>query len=99
MRSLQPVILLIMVDNIGNQLLLIETTLIDSIFGEVRLDDIQLAQMPPTLALITHTFLIMMMLKVVAHQLGGCFAKIVLLSEAEFVVVAATLGLAELADV
>ena len=40
MRSLQPIILLIMIDHIRDGLLLIEALLVDRILGEVRLDDV-----------------------------------------------------------
>jgi len=55
--------------------------------------------MPTTFALIAHTLLIVMMMEVVVNKLGGSLPKAILLSEAEFVVVGAVLGLTELADV
>jgi hypothetical protein len=69
MRTLQSIVFLIMIDYIRNQFLLIETTLVDSIFGQIGLDDVQLAEMPSTFALITHTLFIMVVLEVVANQL------------------------------
>jgi hypothetical protein len=43
MWSLETIILLIMVHNVGYKFLLVEATLIDSILGEVRLNDVQSA--------------------------------------------------------
>lgn len=38
--SLQPIILLIMIDNIGYVFLLVEAALVDCVFGEVWLDNV-----------------------------------------------------------
>ena len=68
MRSLQLIILFIMIDNIGNSRLLIETLLIDSILRKIRFDNIHLAQMPSAVTISTHTFLLMMMRKIRIRQ-------------------------------
>ena len=99
MRSLQLLILLIMIDYIRNQFLLIEATLIDSIFGKIWLDNVELAEMPTTFTLIAHALLIVVMLEVVGQELRGSFTEAVLLGEAELMVMGASLGLSELADV
>lgn len=96
---LQLIVLFIMVHDIRYQLLLVETALVNGVFGEVGLDHVELAQMPAALALIAHALLIVMVLEVVAQQLGGSLAKAVLLSHAELVVMMTALGLPELAHV
>jgi len=64
MRPLQPIVLLIVVDDIGNQLLLIEAALINRVLGQVRLDDVQLAEVPPTFTLIANALLAVVVLEV-----------------------------------
>ena len=48
MRSFQFIILFIMVNNVGNRTLLIEASLVNGIFGKVRFDDVEFAQMSAT---------------------------------------------------
>ncbi len=88
-----------MIDYIRNQFLLIETTLVDSIFGQIGLDDVQLAEMPSTFALITHTLFIMVVLEVVANQLWGSLTEAVLLGETELVIMATSMCLPKLTNV
>ena len=59
-RTFKFFILFVMVDEVGNGTLLIETSLVDGIFGEIRLDDMELAQMPTALAVIAEALLLMM---------------------------------------
>lgn len=99
MWALQLLIFLIMFDDIRNQFLLIETALINSIFGKIRLDDIQLAEMPSTFTLIAHTLFVVVVLEVMVQQLRGSFTEAVLLGDAELVIMAASMGLSKLADV
>ena len=99
MRPLQLIVLLIAVDDIGNQLLLIEAALINRVLGKVRLDDVQLAEVPPTFTLIANALLTVVVLEVMTQQLRGRLAEAELLSEAELMVMGASLGFTELADV
>lgn len=99
MRSLQPIVLLIVVDDIGNQLLLIEAALINRVLSQVRLDDVQLAEVPPTFTLIANALLAVVVLEVMTQQLRGRLLEAELLSEAELMVMGASLGFTELADV
>lgn len=64
MRPLQPIILMSMSHKIGDWLLLIEALLVNSSLGEVRLDDVKLAQMPSALTLLTDTHVGIMMTEV-----------------------------------
>jgi hypothetical protein len=99
MRSLQLIVLLIVVDDIGNQLLLIEAALINRVLGQVRLDHVQLAEVPPTFTLIANALLAVVVLEVMTQQLRGRLLEAELLSEAELMVMGASLGFTELADV
>ena len=64
MRSLEPIVLLIMVDHIGDGLLLIEALLVDGVLGEVRLDDVELAEMPAAVAIAAHAVELVMVVEV-----------------------------------
>ena len=99
MRAFELVVLFVMIHKIRNNLLLIETALINSIFGKIRLDDIQLAEMPSTFTLIAHTLFVVVVLEVMVQQLRGSFTEAVLLGDAELVIMAASMGLSKLADV
>ena len=61
MRSFQFIILFIMVDDVGNRTLLIEASLVNGIFGKVRFDDVEFAQMSATLTVIADAFLLVVM--------------------------------------
>jgi hypothetical protein len=52
MRPLESIVLLIMVDYIGDEFLLVEAALVDGVLGEVGLDDIQFAEVPSAVAII-----------------------------------------------
>ena len=67
MRPLQLIVLLIAVYDIGNQLLLIAAALINRILGQVRLDDVQLAEVPPTFTLIANALLEVVVLEVMTQ--------------------------------
>ena len=58
----------------------IEASLINSIFGQIRLNNIKLAHMPFTMAVITNAIVSIMVIKVVTEELGCCFIKIILIS-------------------
>ena len=64
MRSLEPIVLLIMVDHIRDGLLLIEALLVDGVLGEVRLDDVELAKVPAAVAIAARAVELVMVVEV-----------------------------------
>lgn len=96
MRALQLFILLIVVDDVGNGFLLDEAALIDRIFSQIWLDDIQSAEVPSTMAIITHTGFLIMMVKVGRCELGGGYVEILLVRLTKFMIMLASLCLHKL---
>jgi hypothetical protein len=99
MRPLKSIVLLIVVDNIGDGFLLIETTLVDGILGEIGLDDIELAEMPSAVTIIADAILVIVMVEVSTGQLGGSSIEDVSVVDAVFVIMLAPLGLDEVTGV
>ena len=64
MGPFEFVILLIAIDDVRNRRLLIEAALVNGVLGEVRLDDMQLAQMTPAITLAAYTTLLVMVREV-----------------------------------
>lgn len=93
MWSLETIILLIMVHNVGYKFLLVEATLIDSILGEVRLNDVKSAKMPTTIAVVADTISLMMMIEIVPTELTSSLIEVVRLFLAERMVMPTTLCL------
>ena len=93
MWSLETIILLIMVHNVGYKFLLVEATLIDSILGEVRLNDVQSAKMPTTMAVVADTISLMMMIEIVPTELTSSLIEVFCLFIAERMVMPTTLCL------
>ena len=73
--------------------LLIEAALVDSVFGEVRLNDVQLAKMTSAMAVIADTVGLMMMIKIVAAEPTGSLIEVVGLFLAQRMVMPTTLCL------
>lgn len=92
-RTTQLVILLIMVDDVWNRFLVIEAALVDSILGEVRLDDIELAQMPSAAAIITDAIIFIMMAEVGRGQLRSSLPELVFVGHTKVMVVLALVRL------
>lgn len=93
MWTAQGVILLIMVDNVWNCFLLVEAALVDSILGEVRLDDMEFAQMSSTTAIIADAIIFIMMAKVRRGQLRSSLPELVFVGDTKVVVVLALVRL------
>lgn len=89
----QGVILLIMVDDVGNSFLLVEAALVDSVLGEVRLDDMELAQMSSAAAIITDAIIFIMMTKVRRGKFGSSLPKLIFVGDTKVVVVLALVRL------
>lgn len=64
MRSLELIILLIMVDDILDCHLLVEASLVNGLLGEIRLDCVKFAEMASAVALITEAVLMIVVLEV-----------------------------------
>lgn len=88
-RAAQGVILLIMVDDVGDSFLLVEAALIDSVLGEVRLDDMELAQMSSAAAIIADAIIFIMMTKVRRGQFGSSLPELIFIGDTKVVVVLA----------
>lgn len=71
MRSLQPFILLIVIDFVPDRPLLVVAAFVDCLLGESRPNHAQLAEMPPALALLAETFSLLVVSEVVITQLLG----------------------------
>ena len=69
-----------------------EALLVDGVFGEVWLDNVQLAKMPSTVA-ITADAAVLVVAEVAVCEFACSFIEVVLLVEALVVVVAAALRL------
>lgn len=64
MGSFELVIFLIVIDDVRNRRLLVEAALVNGVLGEVRLDDVQLTQVTPTITLVAYATLLVMVRKV-----------------------------------
>ena len=67
MRSMQSIIFFVVINNIGYLFLFIEASLVNSIFGKIRLNNIKLAHMPFAMAITADTIVSIMMIKVVTE--------------------------------
>lgn len=94
-RSLQSAVFLVVVDDVGDLLLFDEALLVDGVFGEVWLDNVELAQVPAAVA-IGADAAVLVVVEVAVCEFGGSFVEVVLLAEAVVVVVPAALRLREL---
>lgn len=56
MRPLESIVLFVVVYDVWNGALLVETALIDGVFGQIRLDDVHLAKMASAVAVRAYTF-------------------------------------------
>lgn len=63
-----------MIDYIGYVFLLVEATLVDSAFGEIRLDDVQPTEMPSACTIITETLVVVA--EIVTCEPTSCLAKV-----------------------
>ena len=93
MRSLETIIFLIMIHNVWDMFLLIEAALVDSVFGEVRLNDVQFAKMTSAMAVIADTVGLMMMIKIVSAEPTGSLIEVVGIFLAQRMVMPTTLCL------
>lgn len=59
MRSFQLIIFFVMIDDVRNGHLLIKASLIDSILGEVRLNNMHLAEMTTAQTIVANTTLLL----------------------------------------
>lgn len=75
MRTFQFIILLIMVDDVGDSSLLIEATLIDRGLGEIGFDDMQFAEMTAAATISADTLIGVVMREVGVGQFGGCLIE------------------------
>lgn len=82
MWSLQPIIFMSVSHDVGDGFLLIKALLVNSSLRKVGLDDMKLAQMPSTLALITDTHIGVMMAEVGLSEFAGSSIESVLIMDA-----------------
>ena len=82
-----------MIDNIWNSFLLVETSLVDGVFGEIGLYDMHFAEMSTTLTFIAETRLLIMMHEVSVGQFRSRFSEEFVVNQALLVVVEAALCL------
>ena len=68
MRSLQLVILLIMIHNIFDWLLLVVAPSINALLGECRFDDIEFAKMSAAIAILAAAIFLIVVVKVVIGE-------------------------------
>ena len=78
-RSLQLIILFIMIDDVGYRLLMIKTFTIYGIFCQIGLDDIEFTIVSSTFTIFAETTLIVMMIEICIMQFGSCFSKYIFL--------------------
>lgn len=95
MWSLQSIVLLIMIYNIGDNFLLIEALLIDGVLGEIGFDDVQFAEMPAAVAITAHAIELIMVVEVGAMQLRCSFVEGIGIVGTFIVIVFAPLSLHE----
>ena len=81
-----------MVDDVGDGALFRIASLIDGIFGEVWLDDMEFAKMPSASTFLADAILRIMMVEVDTRQLGGSLSEGVFFYIAEVVIMAVSLG-------
>lgn len=93
MRSLKAIVLLIMIDDIRDLPLLIEAALVNGIFGEIRLDDVEFAKMTSAVTIITDTVSLVVMFKVMSSQLTCCFIELLCLLLTMIVIMRTALSL------
>lgn len=86
MISFQFVVFLIVVDFIGNHFLGVETSLIDRVFGKLRFDNFELADMPTTGAFVTEATIVVMM-EIDLIQFCGCFGEGIIFAQTVLVIV------------
>lgn len=75
MRALQSIVLFIMINDIFDGMLLIVASFIDSFFGKSWSDDIELAKMPSTKAVLTAAVFLIMMREVIISQMMRSFRE------------------------
>jgi hypothetical protein len=75
MWPLKFLILLVVVNNVGDSLLLHKGALVDGVLGEVGFDDVQLAEMAPTMADVAQTRLLVVMVEITIAQFRSCLVK------------------------
>lgn len=93
MRTFEFLVFFVMIDNIRDCFLMIETSLIDSIFSEIRLYDMHFAEMSSTITVIAETRLLIMMHEVGARQFRSSFSEELVISQTLLAVVEAALCL------
>lgn len=81
-----------MVYNVRDCTFLGVASLIDGIFGEVRLDDVKFAEMSSASTFLADAILRIMMIKVDTRQLGGRLSKSVFFYIAKIVIMTVSLG-------
>ncbi len=92
MGSLELVVLLIMVDDVFDCNLVVEASLVNCLFGEVRFDCVKFAEMAPAVALVTKTVLMVVVREISICQFGSSFVKDVFVFQAVLVVVETSLS-------
>ncbi|EFX61274.1 hypothetical protein DAPPUDRAFT_122357 [Daphnia pulex] len=93
MWSLEAVVLLIVVDDIGDLFLLVEAALVDGVLGEVGLDDVEFAEVASAVAVVADAVGLVVVVEVVPRQLAGSPVEVLGLLLACRVVVPAALRL------
>jgi hypothetical protein len=92
-RSLEAIVLLIVVDDIGDLFLLVEAALVDGVLGEVGLDDVEFAEVASAVAVVADAVGLVVVVEVVPRQLAGSPVEVQGLLLARRVVVPAALRL------
>lgn len=73
--------------------MLVEALLVDGVLCEVRLDDVQFAEMPSATTISTDTFISVVVRKVAFGQFAGSIIEDILLHDALIMIVEAPVGL------
>ena len=76
MRTLQLVVLLVVVDNVGHVHLLSEALLVNRLFGHVGLDHVEFSQMPPAGTVSLNVAFFPKVLEVRVHETAGGLVKV-----------------------
>ena len=95
MRALESVVLFVVVYDVGDGALLVETALIDGVLGQVGFDDVHFAEVASTVAVRAYALVGIVMREVCVGQFGCGFVEDVCSFEAVLVIMEAPLGFGE----
>ena len=93
MGALESIVLLIVVDDVGDVFLVVEAALVDGVLGEVGLDDVEFAEVASAAAVVADAAGLVVVVEVVPRQLVGSPVEVLDLLLAGRVVVPAPLRL------